>query len=99
MSMSEDMRQKVREMAKLSLLSNKINEIQEKNLKMYALAFFEGVISARIDYDFSNIALVDTEEDKKSLSLNYKFKNADTSHFRVSYFLNIDLSKENPMLQ
>lgn len=48
-------RQQLRDMAKLSMLSNRISEIQEKNLKHYPFVFFNDVKSVRIDYDLSKI--------------------------------------------
>lgn len=86
----QEVSEKIRDMAKLSLLTNKINEIQEKNLKVYGFIFFEGVREAKIDYDFSHKALVDTEEDSKKVEISYKFNKVDTSHFRISYNLTID---------
>ena len=46
-----DMEQKVRELAKLSILSNRISEVHEKNLKAYPFIFFNGVKEANVDYD------------------------------------------------
>jgi hypothetical protein len=42
-------------MAQLSVLSNRISEIQEKNLKMYPFVFFNDVESARIEFDLSKV--------------------------------------------
>ena len=82
-------------MAKLSIYSQKINEVQLKNLKMYPFVFFDGVKAARIDYDFSNNTVWDTEEDAKNENIAYKAGPIDTSHFRVSYYLTIDETCEN----
>lgn len=84
--------QQVREMAKLSLMSNSINPIQEKNLKLFPFVFFNDLESVKIDYDFSNNQTVDTEEDTKTIEITYKFNRIDTRHFRVSYHL---ILKEN----
>ena len=54
-------KQQIRDMAKLSVLSNRINEIQEKNLKMYPFVFFNDVKSVKIEYDLSR---TDREENK-----------------------------------
>lgn len=85
--MSKVTEAQIREMAKLSLASNRISEVQEKNLKMYPLIFFNGVQKAEIDYDFTNNQTVETEEDRKNLEIKYKFNKLDTKHFRVSYYL------------
>jgi hypothetical protein len=42
-------------MAQLSVLSNRINEIQEKNLKMYPFVFFNDVKSVKIEFDLSKV--------------------------------------------
>lgn len=49
----------VREMAKLAVMSGKINEIQAYNLKMFPFGCFDGVKSVRVDYDLSNNRLND----------------------------------------
>jgi hypothetical protein len=46
--------EKVKDMAKLVHLSGRISEFHEKNLKNYALIFFDGVKEAAIEYDFSH---------------------------------------------
>lgn len=50
-----DIKQRLREMAQLSVLSNRISEIQEKNLKSYPFIFFNDVKSAKIEYDLSKV--------------------------------------------
>jgi hypothetical protein len=90
--------EQVREMAKLSLMSNKINEIQEKNLKMFPFIFFDGVKSVKIDYDLSNNQTIDTEENAKDLEISYKFNKLETNHFRVSYYLTIEEKVDNLLI-
>jgi len=89
----------VREMAKLALASNRISDIQEKNLKIYPFVFFNGVLSAKIDYDFTNNQNVETEIDKENLDIKYKFQKLDTRHFHVAYRLSIDEKVENDQLE
>jgi hypothetical protein len=48
---TSDIETKVRELAKLSILSNRISEVHEKNLKAYPFIFFNGVKEANVDYD------------------------------------------------
>jgi hypothetical protein len=50
-----DIQAQIRDMAKLTLLSNRLNEIQEKNLKMYPFVFFNDVKSAIMDYDLAKV--------------------------------------------
>jgi len=72
-------------MARLTVLSNKINPIQEQNMKMLPLICFDHVKSVRIDYDLSKTK---TMEDGPEIN-----------NSRVSYYLTIDESKENNHLQ
>lgn len=88
----------IREMAKLTLLSGRINEIQEKNLTMYPFVMFEGVSAAKVDYDFSNNAMVE-EEKGDAGQAEFKFTRPTMDHFRVSYYLDIDESKAQQNLE
>lgn len=80
----------IREMARLSILSNRISDVQEKNLKLYPFIFFDGIKNISIDYDFSTNVNVDTEKDNKKAEILYKIKNVDTSKFRISYHIELD---------
>jgi len=93
-----DKTKQIREMAKLSLLSNKISPIQEKNLKIFPFIFFDGVQSVKIDYDFSNNQTVETEEDIKNLEISYKINQLETKHFRVTYYLTIDQEPDSLLI-
>lgn len=75
-------------MAKLSMLTDRISEVQAKNLKMYPFVFFEGVLSAAIQYDLSNNLGVDTET--KDEDLKYNLSAPQTNHLKVSYYLKIE---------
>jgi len=85
-------------MAKLTLLTNKLNPIQEKNLKMYPFVFFNGVRYVKVDYDLSNDQMVDSEERPDDLEITYKLNKADVSHLRVSYHLDVDEEEKNDNL-
>ena len=78
-------------MAKLTVMSNRINEIQEKNMKMYPFVFFDGVRNVSIDYDLSNKAMVD-EKDPGKLHV----KTPQVNHY-VKYMLTIapDVTNSN----
>jgi len=99
LSNENEVRNNLKAMAKLSMLSNKISSVQEKNLKAFPKVFFDGVSVGTIDYDFSHAALVDSNEDKKKLEVQYKFNKVDTSHFRVSYHLTVDETVQQTFLQ
>lgn len=49
----DDVKKQLKEMAQLTVLSGRINELQEKNLSMYPFVFFNGVGNMKIDYDLS----------------------------------------------
>jgi hypothetical protein len=55
LALSDTIKAQLREMAQLSVLSNRINEIQEKNLKMYPFVFFNDVKSVKIEFDLSKV--------------------------------------------
>lgn len=82
--MSNNTEETIREMAKLTMLSNKINEIQEKNLKMFPLVFFNGVSKVVIDYDLSVNKTANDE--------------APTADSHVTYKLIIDENQDNSRL-
>jgi hypothetical protein len=97
-------------MARLTLLTNRLNPIQEKNLKLYPLIFFNGITEAKMDFDLSNDQMIETLEsvDKKKddkdetyseLNIKYEFGKAETRHLRVSYHLTIDETADNSHLE
>lgn len=87
--------EQVREMARLTLLTNKLNPIQEKNLKLYPLVFFNGIKEAKMDFDISNEQMIESIENRKDLELTYQFQKAETRHLRVSYHLEIEENADN----
>ncbi len=99
--MSEDSKAQdiVREMARLAMLSNKLSEMQVKNLQMYPFVFFEGVSGIKMDYDFSNEMDMDTTEDKKELNVSYKVKPPEIKHLRVRYYLTLDEKADNSNIE
>lgn len=50
-----DIQQRLKEMAKLTVLANRMNEIQEKNLKAYPFIFFNDVKEVKIDFNLSKV--------------------------------------------
>lgn len=52
---NKDLRQKLKDMSNLTILANRMNEVQEANLKRYPFVFFNGVKVAKIDYDLSKV--------------------------------------------
>lgn len=79
-----DTRQKLKEMAQLSLLANRISETQEKNLKLWPFAFFEGVKVVRINYDLGH-------------GVNEESKEVHHRSF-VGYYLTLDEKANEPFL-
>lgn len=76
-------------MAKLAILSNKLNDIQLYNLKMFPFIYFDNISEVSMDYDLSNTMDVSTEEDSKSMDIAYEVINGSGSNLRVSYDLSI----------
>lgn len=87
MSDEQQTRKMVDEMAQLAILSGKISDAHQKSLKTYPFIFFDGVKTATIDYDLSSDSMIDTEEDKKKVTVKYNMKGVKTGHMRVSYYL------------
>lgn len=83
--MSEDIKNRLKEMAQLSILANKISEVQEKNMKMYPFCFFDGVQSVKIDYDLGH-------------GINESTKQINHSSY-VSYYLTLDESLNDKALE
>lgn len=69
-------------MAKLVLMSGKISEMHEKNMKMYPFVYFEGVKEVKIDYDLSHRAdaLVDN---KNNLTVNSPIRNNVVTYYII----------------
>ena len=94
--------QEMREMAKLSVLSGKLTEVQLKNLKMFPLVFFNGVTSALLDY---NLEVGQPEVDykiyknkKNEPDIRYEMKKEKPRSF-VSYRLSLEENASNDHLE
>jgi hypothetical protein len=74
----------VREMAKLTAFSGRLSELQEKNLKIFPLICFNGVTTARMEYDLSRTP--DTELGKGA------------NNSRISYYLAVSEGSVNDNL-
>lgn len=88
----------MQELARLTLLSNKLSDVQLKNLQMYAFVFFDGVKELKLDYDLSNNMEVESEEDAKNIDVTYKF-HPKSDHLRVSYYLTVTPGTEQPNIE
>lgn len=82
MESSDDIKNTVKDMAKLVLMSGKISEMHEKNMKMYPFVYFEGVKEVKIDYDLSHRAdaLVDN---KNNLTVNSPIRNNVVTYYII----------------
>jgi hypothetical protein len=90
---------KVKDMARLSILEDKLNDIQVHNLRMFPLIFFNGVTEARIEYDFKHErSVVEYEKDVKKLEIKYKFHKPDTDH-SIAYHISLDEKQDNSHLE
>lgn len=79
-----DIKQKLKELAQLSVLANRISEVQEKNLKNYPFVFFESVDAVRIDYDLGHGV------DEATKQVNHRS--------RVTYYLQLIEELNTPAL-
>ena len=86
MSEEKKIEEMVREMAKLSVLTDKISDVQAKNLKMFPFVFFESVTKAEIEYNLSNDDTFVNDDENNDIKVS-KIK---TKHMKVSYFLTLD---------
>jgi hypothetical protein len=89
----------IREMAKLTLLNNRLSDVQVKNMKMFPLVYFDGILSARLDYDLSTRREVETEEDKVGMNAKYSVRVPSHSGSKVAYYLEIDEATPNTNLE
>lgn len=92
MELSDETKQIVKDMAKLVLVSGKISETHEKNMKMYPLIYFDGVKEVKIDYDLSHKA--DAMVDRK----NNLTVSTPHRHNVVSYYLTMIPGAKNEKL-
>lgn len=84
----------VREMAKLSILSERISEVQEKNIKMYPFIAFDGVKSAEISYDLSGNTKAFIVEYKLQISDSEKMDNIQKRYSALETWIRSLLWKE-----
>ena len=66
----------LKEMARLTVLSGRISDVQEKNLKLFPLIFFDGIKEVKIEYDLMP---------KKTVDDSPTYSNS-----LVSYYLTLD---------
>lgn len=85
----EQDQQIIRDMAKLTMMNNRVSDVQIMNLKMYAMAFFNGVSSARIEYDVSTQRDAEVEIDKASMDIKYAIRRKKTSKSKVIFWLSL----------
>lgn len=95
--MSKTNYQILKEMANLTMVSGKINAIQEKNIKMFPLIYFNGVSSVRIQYDLSNDSKVQYEQNKATFDTTFSIENKHKP--KIEYFIEIDEGQDNDQLE
>jgi hypothetical protein len=99
LSDEKEIKDTIKKMAQFSISTNQINEIQEKNLKMYPFIFFNGVKSVKIEYDLTNHSKVDYDTNPKTMEIVYKFDKPITENFKIKYDLTIDESQDNTNIE
>jgi len=85
---TSDTESKVRELAKLSILTNRISEVHEKNLKAYPFIFFNGVKEASVEYDLER-------GEGNQVSLSLLLNNGADNPFMEKRFEALDTSIKN----
>lgn len=90
--MSDEVKDIVKDMAKLVLVSGKISETHEKNMKMYPFIYFDGVKEVKIDYDLSHRADA-MLDNKNNLTVNSPIRNNV-----VTYYLSLNEGTSNDKL-
>lgn len=84
-----DVNEQIKEMAKLTILSGRISEVQKKNMEMYPMVFFNGIKSVKIDYDLERLDNVD-ERNKDKLIIG----NPNNQHF-IRYDMLVEDNADN----
>lgn len=79
----------IKEMAKMIVLSNRISDVHEKNIKMWPFIMFNGVSTVKIDYDLSRRDDVDIDN-KNNLTVKSPIRNSF-----IAYYLSMDPYYEN----
>lgn len=77
----------LKEMASLTILSGKISDLHEKNLKLYPYIYFEKVSSVEIEYDLSHHHNIQEDHENNKIVLNKPIVNQ-----LISYYLILDES-------
>jgi hypothetical protein len=85
-----EVKETLKKMAQFSISTNKINNIQERNLQYFPFVFFNGVKSARIEYDLTNHSSVDYDTNPKTFEIVYKFNKPKTDNFKIIYDLEME---------
>lgn len=89
--------EELREMAKLTVLSNRLNDLQIKNLTNFPFVFFDSVTEVALDYNLSNTMDVSTEEDTKDLNIKYEIS-TDPKLQHITYKLKVSNMQFNVQL-
>ena len=83
MSNENMVREQLKEMAKLTILSKRISEVHERNMRAYPFIFFNDVRSIKIEYD-----LLDTKGDQNN-------NNAPKNDSWVAYYIELEENSQN----
>jgi hypothetical protein len=78
--MSNDVTKTIKEMAQLTILTNRINEVQIKNLQLFPFIFFNGVKMVKIYHDL-------THENRDESGI--------VNNSTIKYYLTIDETQDN----
>lgn len=94
MSNENEIKEVLKKMAQLSITTNQINGVQQANLKAFPLVFFNGVKSAKVEYDLTNNSGINYDTDPKTLDITYNFGKPETRNFKIKYSLEMESDAE-----
>jgi hypothetical protein len=86
--MSQNPAELVKEMAKLTITTGKVNPIQEYNMKMYPFVFLEGVKTISVDFDLRSTPIIDTSS--KDGDTVFSIEKPNVEDMYVNYNIAVD---------
>jgi hypothetical protein len=78
-------REKVQDMAKLTVLSRRISAVQEKNMKLYPFIFFKDLKEARVEYDLDRVKTVGDEPEHNNSTVTYFLTLDEATNDRMDF--------------
>ena len=80
--------EKLKEMARLTALSNRISEIQMNNLQMFPLVFFNDVKEVKIEYDLAPVRTIEENPTYTRSFVSYRLEIEEADWKKQDYIEN-----------